>query len=337
MKYTDINFNDKTILITGGAGFVGSNLAFYFQKYYPKSTIIIFDKFRSNKTFSNGNLQSFGHYKNLFGFKGIIISGDINDEIALKELEQNYKFDYIFHQAAISDTTVAEQDIMFQTNINAYEDLLKIAIKHNANMIYASSAATYGDSNRFEIGYEQPNNAYGFSKVMMDNITYSYLKKDLDISIVGLKYFNVYGQREFYKNKTASMVVQFGHQILKGITPKLFEGSDKILRDFIYIEDIIQANIKACNPKKSGIFNVGTSKARSFEDIVNILQKELNIDNGKEYIANPFVGQYQFFTQAVIDTTKEFLGYKPRFSLEDGIKDYINEIKRLFKDEVNEK
>ncbi|MFW2602012.1 ADP-glyceromanno-heptose 6-epimerase [Aliarcobacter butzleri] len=334
MKYTDINFNKKTILITGGAGFIGSSLAFYFQNNYPKSKIVVLDSFRSGETFSNGNLKSFGHFKNLLGFKGIVTSGDINDKSVLKSLEKNYKFDYIFHQAAISDTTVREQDLMIKTNVNAYEDLLKIAIKHKANMIYASSAATYGDSDRFEVGYEQPNNAYGFSKVMMDNVTYEYLKKDLDISIVGLKYFNVYGPREFFKNKTASMVVQFGHQILKGLTPKLFEGSDKILRDFIYIEDIIQANIKACTPKKSGVYNVGTGNARSFEDIVNILQKELQINNGKEYIPNPYVGSYQFFTQANIETTTKYLGYEPKFSLEDGIKAYIPEILKLFKEEV---
>ncbi|WP_108064210.1 ADP-glyceromanno-heptose 6-epimerase [Poseidonibacter lekithochrous] len=334
MNYTDIDFNKKTILITGAAGFIGSSLAFYFQENYPNATVVAFDCFRSGETFSNGNLKSFGHFKNLLGFKGIVVSGDINDKVALKELEDNYSFDYIFHEAAISDTTVLEQDVMMKTNVNAYEDLLKIAIKHNANMVYASSAATYGDSDRFEIGYEQPNNAYGFSKVMMDNITAEYLKKDLDISIVGLKYFNVYGNREFFKNSTASMVVQFGHQIMKGLTPKLFEGSDKILRDFIYIEDIIQANIKACAPKKSGVYNVGTGKARSFEDIVNILQKELEIDNGKEYIPNPFVGSYQFFTEANIESTKENLNYDPKYTMEDGIKAYIPEIKRLFKTEV---
>jgi len=333
-KYNDIDFNNKTILITGAAGFIGSNLAFYFQKNYPKATIVAFDMFRNSETFCNGNLKSFGHFKNLLGFEGIVISGDINDKKALKALEHDYKFDYIFHQAAISDTTVQEQDLMLKTNVNAYEDLLKIAINHGANMIYASSGATYGDSDRFEVGYEQPNNVYGFSKVMMDNISYKYMKKDLDISIVGLKYFNVYGPREFYKNKTASMMVQFGHQILKGLTPKLFEGSDKILRDFIYIEDIIQANILACKPKKSGVYNVGTGKARSFEDIVNILQSELNIDKGKEYIPNPFIGSYQFFTEANIQTTKENLGYEPRFSMEEGIKAYIPEIKRLFEQEV---
>jgi ADP-L-glycero-D-manno-heptose 6-epimerase len=334
MKYNNINFNEKTILITGGAGFIGSNLAFYFQTNYPDAKVIVLDSFRSGETFSNGNLKSFGHFKNLLGFKGIVISGDINDDKLLETLESNYKFDYIFHQAAISDTTALEQDIMLKTNVTAYENLLKITIKHKANMIYASSAATYGDSERFEVGYEKPNNVYGFSKVMMDNITYEYLKKDLDISIVGLKYFNVYGPREFYKNKTASMVIQFGHQILKGLTPKLFINSDKILRDFIYIEDVIQANIKACEPKKSGVYNVGTGKARSFEDIVNILQEELKIDNGKEYIPNPYVGQYQFFTQANIETTKENLGYEPKFSMEDGIKAYIPEIKRLFDEEI---
>jgi ADP-L-glycero-D-manno-heptose 6-epimerase len=334
MQHNNINFNNKTILITGAAGFIGSNLCFYFQKNYPNATIIALDMFRSGETFSNGNLKSFGHFKNLLGFKGIVISGDINDKKLLESLEENYKFDYIFHQAAISDTTVPEQDVMMKTNVNAYEDLLKIAIKHKANMIYASSAATYGDSDRFEVGYEKPNNAYGFSKVMMDNITYEYMKKDLDIFIVGLKYFNVYGPREFFKNSTASMVVQFGHQILKGLTPKLFEGSDKILRDFIYIEDVIQANIKACSPKKSGVYNVGTGKARSFEDIVDILQKELEIDNGKEYIPNPYVGSYQFFTEANIETSKEYLEYEPKYSLEEGIKAYIPEIKRLYESEV---
>ncbi|MDQ7047906.1 MAG: ADP-glyceromanno-heptose 6-epimerase [Sulfurovum sp.] len=334
MKYNNIDFNTKTILITGGAGFIGSNLAFYFQENYPQARVLIFDAFRSGEKFSNGNLKSFGHFKNLLGFKGMVISGDINDSEALKSLEENYTFDYIFHQAAISDTTVAEQDLMMKTNVNAYENLLKIAIKHGANMIYASSAATYGDSDRFEVGYEQPNNAYGFSKVMMDNITYDYLKKGVYIHIVGLKYFNVYGQREFFKNSTASMVVQFGHQILAGKTPKLFEGSDKILRDFIYIEDVIQANIKSCDPKKSGVYNVGTGKARSFEDMVTILQKELDIDKGKEYIPNPFIGAYQFFTEANIESTKAMLGYVPRFSFEEGIKAYIPEIKRLFEVEV---
>jgi ADP-L-glycero-D-manno-heptose 6-epimerase len=223
---------------------------------------------------------------------------------------------------------------MIETNVNAYKNLLDIAIKHSANMIYASSAATYGDSDIFEVGNESPNNVYGFSKVMMDNVTFDYIKNGVDINIVGLRYFNVYGEREFFKNKTASTVVQFGHQLLKGEKVKLFEGSDKILRDFIYVEDVIQANIKAMKPKKSGVYNVGTGKARSFQDIADIVQKELGLNREYEYIKNPFIGQYQFFTEANISRTKEALGYEPRYSLEEGIKAYIPEIKRLFEKEV---
>ncbi len=320
-----IDFDKKRILITGGAGFIGSNLAFYFQENYPDCEVVVFDKFRSEETFGNGNLKSFGHFKNLLGFCGEVISGDINSDL---DLIKDREFDYIFHQAAISDTTVSDQGLMVQTNVNAFKDLLDFAVKKKANMIYASSAATYGDSDRFEVGFESPNNVYGFSKLMMDNLARKYIQNS-DISIVGLRYFNVYGKREFFKNKTSSMVLQFGLQLLSGQKAKLFKKSDKIKRDFIYIDDVIQANIKACNPKKSGVYNVGTGVARSFQDIVDILKKELNIQREDEYIPNPYVGQYQFFTEANIESSREFLGYEPKFSLEEGIRAYIDEIKRI--------
>lgn len=334
MRYIQDDLKEKTILITGGAGFIGSNLAFYFQENHPEAKVVILDAFRSGETLSNGNLKSFGHFKNLLGFHGEIISGDINDKDLLLDLERNYKFDYIFHEAAISDTTAQEQDLMIKTNVNAYKDLLDLAVAHGANMIYASSAATYGNAESPQrVGREAPNNVYGFSKLSMDHLSREYMKKS-DISIVGLRYFNVYGPREFFKNSTASMVLQFGHQILAGKNPKLFEGSDKILRDFIYIGDIIQANIKAMQPKQSGIYNVGTGKARSFQDIVDILQKELGTNLACEYMPNPFVGSYQFHTEADIATTKEALGYEPSYEMEEGIKAYVSEIKRLFKEEV---
>ena len=329
MRYSNIDFNNKTVVITGGAGFIGSNLAFYFQENYPECKVIVFDKFRSEETFCNGNLKSFGHFKNLLGFNGIIISGDINNKEDLARLEE-YDIDYIFHEAAISDTTVADQKIMIDTNVNAFKDLCDLAVKKNASMIYASSGATYGSSDIFKVGYEKPNNVYGFSKLMMDNLAKEYYDK---IRIVGLRYFNVYGPREYFKNKTASMVLQFGLQLLKGESAKLFEGSDKILRDFIFVEDVIQANIKACETDKNGVYNVGTGKARSFQDIVNILKKELNINRDDTYIPNPYIGQYQFFTQADIEDTKKYLGYEPRFELEDGIKAYLPEIVRIYKEE----
>jgi len=334
MRYIDDSLTEKTILITGGAGFIGSNLAFYFQENHPDATVVILDSFRSGETLSNGNLKSFGHFKNLIGFGGEVISGDINDKVLLASLQRDYKFDYIFHEAAISDTTALEQDLMIKTNVNAFKDLLDMAVAHGANMIYASSGATYGAAPSPQtVGHESPQNVYGFSKLAMDHIARDYLKKE-KISITGLRYFNAYGPREFFKNKTASMIVQFGHQILDGKNPKLFEGSDKIVRDFIYIEDIIQANIKAMHPEESGIYNVGTGKARSFQAIVDILQKELGTDLTCEYIPNPFVGRYQFHTEADIEPTKSGLGYEPHFELEDGIKAYVPEIRRLFDEEL---
>ena len=327
-------FNSKTVLITGGAGFIGSNLAFYFQENFPTAKVVVFDIFRSEATFSNGNLKSFGHFKNLIGFKGEVISGDINDETALVKLT-SYKFDYIFHEAAISDTTVLDQGIMVKTNVNAFKSILELALKSNAVVVYASSGATYGDAPSPQlVGNEQPQNVYGFSKLSMDYLARGFCAQYPSMSIIGLRYFNVYGPREYFKNKTASMVLQLGLQILSGKTPRLFYGSDKILRDFIYIDDVIQANIKAALSGKCGVFNVGTAKPRSFQDIADILQKELGVNLGTEYFENPYVGAYQMHTEADIQTTCAELGYAPNVSLEEGIKAYVPEIKRIYESEV---
>ena len=333
MKYTNEDFNGKTILITGGAGFIGSNLAFYFQNHYPDAKIVIFDLFRSGETFDNGNLKSFGHFKNLMGFRGEILCGDLNDP-SIWERFRSYKFDYIFHQAAISDTTVYDQNIMLKTNLNTFKNFIELSLEQNSALVYASSGATYGDAEAPQsVGKEAPQNIYGFSKLMMDHLTRDTLKRHPEAKIVGLRYFNVYGPREFYKNKTASMILQLGLQILSKKAPKLFFGSDTIRRDFVYIDDIIQANIKAATPTKSGIYNVGTGIPRSFQEIADILQRELGTDYGTDYIENPYVGSYQFLTQADIAPTCEGLGYEPLISLETGIKNYIPEIKRIFEKE----
>ena len=334
MIYSDTDFNGKTILITGGAGFIGSNLAFYFQRHYPDAKVVVFDLFRSGETFDNGNLKSFGHFKNLLGFTGEILCGDLNDPLMFERLKA-YGFDYIFHQAAISDTTVYDQNIMLQTNLNTFKGFVDLAVENGIALVYASSGATYGDAEAPQtVGREAPQNVYGFSKLMMDHMTRDTLKRHPEAKIVGLRYFNVYGPREFYKNKTASMVLQLGHQILSGNAPKLFHGSDTIRRDFIYIDDVIQANILAAAPKQSGIYNVGTGNARSFQEIADILQRELGTDYGTEYIDNPYIGAYQFLTEADISPSIEGLGYTPQVSLEEGIRRYIPEIKRIFETEI---
>jgi len=329
MMNNKIDFNNKTILITGGAGFIGSNLAIYFQENFPKSKIIVFDCFRSDEVFQNGNLKSFGHFKNLIGFNGDIICGNINNNDDLSQLNK-YKFDFIFHHAAISDTRVYDQEIIMKTNVNSFYDLLKIALKDQAVMVYASSAATYGNlPSPQTVGKENPENPYGFSKYAMDKIATKYSNEYPDLTIVGLRFFNVYGPREFYKAKTSSMIIQLGHQILSGKAPRLFDNSNKILRDFVSIEDVIQGNIKACKPKNNGIYNIATGVPRSFQEVADILQKELKTNLGTEYFANPYDG-YQFHTQADISSSRKNLDFDPKITLEEGIRAYIPEIKRLY-------
>ena len=328
MMNNKIDFNNKTILITGGAGFIGSNLAFYFQANFPESKVTVFDCFRNDETFNNGNLKSFGHYKNLIGFRGEIISGNINNKDDLSLLDK-YNFDFIFHHAAISDTRVYDQEIIMKTNVNSFYDLLEIAKKDESVMVYASSAATYGNlPSPQTVGQENPENPYGYSKYIMDQIAIRYSLKNPDLTIVGLRFFNVYGPREYYKGNTSSMVIQLGHQILDGKAPRLFNNSNQILRDFIYIDDVVQANIKACTPKQNGTYNVGTGISRNFQEIADILQKELDTDLETDYFPNPYNG-YQMNTEADISSTKKNLDVMPKFSLERGIKAYIPEILRL--------
>ncbi len=312
------------IIITGGAGFIGSNLALALQE---NNEILIIDKMRSDKKLDNGNLESFGHFKNLLDFKGELFVGDIN-EAKTFEVMREFKPETIFHQAAISDTTAYNQTQVLSTNLNSFKDFIKLAIKCDSKLIYASSASVYGDMpSPQKVGYEEPKNPYAFSKLMMDKLAQKYFN---ELHIVGLRYFNIYGKNEFFKGKTASMILQFGLQILSGKNPRLFEGSEKIYRDFTYIKDVVNANLKALETK-SGIYNVGSGKARTFKDIVDILQKELGTNLDYEWIKNPYEKAYQFHTQAHL--SENF--YTSEFELEAGIKDYLPEIKRIFEKEYN--
>lgn len=150
--------------------------------------------------------------------------------------------------------------------------------------------------------------------------------EDDDLHIIGLRYFNVYGDGEYFKGSTASMILQLALQIRKNKKVRLFEFGEQ-MRDFVYIKDVIQANIKAIESQKSGIYNVASSKARSFNDIVSILKTHFG-DFEVEYIKNPYIF-YQNFTQGDISESVKNLFYEPRYSLEDGIADYIYALKEL--------
>lgn len=329
MKYINNNLADQKILITGGAGFIGSNLAFYLQEYHPLAKVYVFDKFRNDQTFPSGNPTSLGHFKNLIGFKGEVITGDINNPKDIEDLEK-FNFDIIFHQAAISDTTVLNQELVMQTNHEAFLNLLKLAKQSDAKMIYASSAGTYGNSPAPNVvGYgEIPENIYGFSKLRMDESVWRILESNPQRHIVGLRYFNVYGEREFYKGKTASMILQLGLQAIKNKKVRLFKFGEQ-MRDFVYIQDVIQANIKAISSTQSGVYNVGSGKARSFNDIVDCLKKELASRDLGDFEVEYFDNPYSFFqnhTKADITETTHALGYTPRFDLHTGIAHYIDNI-----------
>lgn len=325
----NLDLNNKTILITGGAGFIGSNLALTIEQRWPQARVVIFDRFQDQQCFGNGNLISLGHWQNLLGFSGEVITGDINNPADLARLH-GYSFNYIVHQAAISDTRADNQTLVMRTNVNAFKDLLDIAHQQGARMVYASSAATYGPMPAPQsVGKESPDNVYGYSKLAMDQLARTYRSQHPEQQTAGLRFFNVYGQHEYFKGKTASMILQLGLQLLDGRTPRLFEGSDNIRRDFIHVDDVVEANLLAMASDSSGVFNVGTGICRSFKAIVDILQPLLGTDMAIDYIPNPFTG-YQMHTEANITDSTRILGYQPALTLEQGIARYVPQIKAIY-------
>ncbi len=305
------------ILVTGGAGFIGSNLLLELQKRYPDALIVAVDDFSS------------GCFKNLVDFKGEFISGDLTDRGLWEYLGKHYGFDAIFHQAAITDTTVSDQRKMTEVNVNAFRYLLDTVVERwrGAKVVYASSAAVYGNcpAPMAENGCLKPENVYGFSKLAMDMLAESYRRRYPELRVVGLRYFNVYGPNESHKGKFASMVYQLMVKMAKGQKPRLFKwGQQK--RDFVYIKDVVKANLLAMERDVSGVFNVGYGKARSFNELVGILNEVLGTDYDIEYFDNPY-DFYQNYTEADLTLSRKYLGYEPEYPLEEGVLDYYKILK----------
>ena len=293
------------ILITGGVGFIGSNLALTLQKAH---NITVVD-----------NLFS-GNTENLEGFKGNLIT----DDITSMNLSQFENMDVIFHQAAITDTTVSDEKKMMEVNLGGFKRVLDFALREKATLVYASSAGVYG-SGPCPMREEQkpsPQNAYARSKLLMDELA---MKHKGEIKIVGLRYFNVYGPREKYKKKAASMIYQLAQQMKANKNPRIFKYGEQS-RDFIYVKDVVDATIRAMKARESGVVNVGTGVATTFNRVIEILNEVLGTSYEPDYFDNPY-SFYQNETRADTERAAELLGFKARYSIEEGIRDYLTIIK----------
>jgi ADP-L-glycero-D-manno-heptose 6-epimerase len=301
---------ESSILVTGGAGFIGSNLALMLQERMPATRLTVIDDFRS------------GDFKNLAGYKGDFVAQNL---AALDWREQfgDEKFDAIFHLASITDTTLHDQFVQVHDNVESFRRLLNFAKPNRTKIIYASSAATYGAASAAsaETNGAAPANVYAFSKAMMDNLANRAVREFPDWIIVGLRYFNVYGPREAHKGIPASMVYHLSLQMKSGQRPRIFKHGEQ-QRDFVYVKDIVEGSIRALEAKQSGIYNLGTGRARSFNELIDVLNSSLGTDFKPEYIENPHA-HYQNFTQADLASVRSSLGYEPKYPLEAGVADYM--------------
>jgi ADP-L-glycero-D-manno-heptose 6-epimerase len=238
-----------------------------------------------------------------------------------------FSIDAIIHQGACSDTMNHDVEFMMQSNCFYSQQLLDVCSKQGARLIYASSAAVYGLGKQGFIedtALGEPLNAYAQSKLAFDNYAESCYKEK---QVVGLRYFNVYGMCESHKGPMASTVFQFYKQAHSNNEICPFEGSANFYRDFVYIDDVVDVNMFFLDhPEISGIFNVGTGKARSFLDIAKTIQKKMKCLITYRPFPESLVGKYQMFTEA--DMTKlQSVGYtNAPVELEDGICDYLEKL-----------
>jgi ADP-L-glycero-D-manno-heptose 6-epimerase len=298
------------LLVTGGAGFIGSNLTLALPEKFPDARLTVIDDFRS------------GDFKNLRGYRGDFVAQNLAT-LDWREQFDDEKFDAIFHLASITDTTLHDQFIQVHDNVESFRRLLNFGRQTKTRIIYASSASTYGPATEasVESNGAAPANVYAFSKAIMDNIAMREAKESAGWIIVGLRYFNVYGPREAHKGVPASMVYHLAQQMKTGQRPRIFKHGEQ-KRDFVYVKDVVEGTIRALEARESGIYNLGFGKARSFNELVDALNKCLGTKLAPDYIDNPHA-HYQNFTEANLDRARSALGYQPQFPLERGVADYV--------------
>ena len=312
------------IIVTGSAGFIGSCLV-HELNYLGYYNLILVDDF-SNQN-KNKNLKNTKFHKK------------IDRNYFIDWLKNNYKdISFLFHLGARTDTSELDIEIFKYLNLNYSKSLYKICVKHNIPFVYASSAATYGmgefgfDDNHENISSLSPLNPYAIYKNKFDKWILSNINKPP--TCVGLKFFNVYGPNEYHKSRMASVIFHAYNQIMKSGQMKLFKSHTKNYsdgeqsRDFIYVKDVVKTLIFFYkNQNNIGIYNLGTGQARSFNDLISITFKAMKKECSISYIDIPIDirDTYQYYTRAKISKLRN-VGYREKFySLEDGIKEYIQE------------
>ena len=308
------------IIVTGGAGFIGSNIVKGLNDRGREDILIVDD------------LTEMVKFKNIQGLKALdyMDKDDFATALANGKFD-NVKIDVIFHEGACSDTMEYNGKYMMENNFEYTKNLMHFALKKKIQLIYASSASTYGSGKHGfseKPACEEALNVYAFSKLFFDNYARRYFD-NAESQLVGLRYFNVYGPQENHKGKMASMIFQMFNQWKAEGKVKLFEGFDgygngEQTRDFIYVKDVVKVNFFFWDhPELKGIYNCGTGNAHTFNTLAKGVLKYFG-SGELEYVPFPEVlkGKYQSFTEA--DSSKLLAaGYDGGFTdIEEAIAEY---------------
>lgn len=331
----------RPVIVTGGAGFVGANLVAGLLKRKPSRRVIVVDNFRSG---SFANIVEACQREGVGAFTGEVLAlsaGELDWESIVEQSEPGA----IYHLAAITDTTLADEAEMIRVNAEEFRELLHVCAEHRVPLVYASSAATYGTPPQApqrvpfpESAAGVPNNVYGFSKWLMENlhrdILAEYQKHEARIpNIVGLRYFNVFGPGEARKGKMASMVYQLAMQMLAGKRPRLFADGSQA-RDQVYVADVVDCTINAARDGVTpGVYNLGSGQTTSFTDIAAAVRAGLGLsddDLPTEYFQMPpdIRAFYQDYTCADMSATKSAIGWEPKHDPRAAMRRYAELLKQ---------